>query len=380
MINSEKFHISPDLDALIGAIYRGPLEHSPWQGFLDLLCEAMDANYATLLLRPPSELDSGIVINAASGSEQLQTAYRETWFALDPFVNLPPGQVLTLQEFVDREQLLASEYYQRYIQPLGVFHILGVDIEAADGLQARLRVTHGEDRGDFSDDDKALCRQLLPHLQQSIILHASLKRTESERALYADAIDQLAMGSVILDAEARVLSCNRVAETLLAQHPSLKRRGERLVVGDDRDNREFRALLEQVLAAHRQGQPGFVKAFGLGLGDAEGSLGLLLRPLPRVASSTAVDSPAVAIFISDPNRRRTAPAEVLVELFGFTPAEASLALLLANGLTLDEAAAELGVSRNTTKSHLSAVFAKTGVSRQTRLVQLILKSVAPFGA
>jgi len=52
--------------------------------------------------------------------------------------------------------------------------------------------------------------------------------------------------------------------------------------------------------------------------------------------------------------------------------------LLANGLTLDEAATELDVSRNTVKSHLSAVFAKTGVNRQTQLVQLILKSVGPL--
>ena len=47
-------------------------------------------------------------------------------------------------------------------------------------------------------------------------------------------------------------------------------------------------------------------------------------------------------------------------------------------LPLDEASAELGVSRNTTRTHLRAVFAKTGVSRQTGLVRLILNSVAPL--
>jgi len=70
------------------------------------------------------------------------------------------------------------------------------------------------------------------------------------------------------------------------------------------------------------------------------------------------------------------PADVLAELFGFTPAESALALLLSNGLTLDEASEELGVSRNTAKSHLSTVFSKTGITRQTKLIQLILKSVA----
>ena len=69
----------------------------------------------------------------------------------------------------------------------------------------------------------------------------------------------------------------------------------------------------------------------------------------------------------------------LRQLFEFTPAEAALALLLANGLTLDEASDELGITRNTAKSHLSSIFSKTGVTRQPKLVQLILKSVAPIG-
>jgi DNA-binding CsgD family transcriptional regulator len=51
-------------------------------------------------------------------------------------------------------------------------------------------------------------------------------------------------------------------------------------------------------------------------------------------------------------------------------------MLLANGLTLDQASAELGVSRNTARTHLRSLFSKTGVSRQTMLVRLILKSVA----
>jgi DNA-binding CsgD family transcriptional regulator len=54
-------------------------------------------------------------------------------------------------------------------------------------------------------------------------------------------------------------------------------------------------------------------------------------------------------------------------------------LQLANGASLDEAAAKLHVSRNTAKSHLSSLFSKTGVARETRLVQLILQSVAPMG-
>jgi DNA-binding CsgD family transcriptional regulator len=74
-----------------------------------------------------------------------------------------------------------------------------------------------------------------------------------------------------------------------------------------------------------------------------------------------------------------APA-ALAKLFGLTPAEAAFAVLLGDGLTLDEAAAEQSIARNTARAHLRSIFAKTGVSRQTQLVRLIVTSLAQLGS
>jgi DNA-binding CsgD family transcriptional regulator len=134
-----------------------------------------------------------------------------------------------------------------------------------------------------------------------------------------------------------------------------------------------------VMEAHLQSDPSLVKVFRLDQRDGTAGVGILLRPLPLVDASDGSRNPAVAIFISNPAQSRGAQRDVLMELFGFTPSEANLALQLANGLTLDEASEVLSISRNTAKSHLSAIFSKTGVTRQTKLIQLILKSVALMG-
>jgi DNA-binding CsgD family transcriptional regulator len=70
---------------------------------------------------------------------------------------------------------------------------------------------------------------------------------------------------------------------------------------------------------------------------------------------------------------------LLRSLFGLTGAESALVLLLVEGLTLDEAAARQGVSRHTARSQLRSIFAKTGVTRQTELLRLVLRSVVPLG-
>ena len=377
--NNSTYEISPALDALIQAAYRGPLEERPWQEFLNAFREAVNANYATLILRPPREGDAGVVLNAVVMSPQIFNSYNDTYFSMDPFVNLPPGEVFTVSEFVGESEFFNSAYYRDYITPSDVRHIMGADLVGLDGLTARLRITRPKARENFGEDDKRLCRLLLPHLQQAVELHSRMLRTESERAFYEDAIDKLAMGVIILDGNARVLRKNHAAEHLLQEKRGLSLVGDALQVGDNQENRAFRTLLEEVMDAHRQFRPGFVRAFRIADSGSITGLGLLVRPLPPIEASDGSSNPTAAIFVSDPHQPRQAPSDILIELFGFTPAESKLALRLVNGLTLDEASEELGISRNTAKSHLSSVFSKTGVARQTQLIQLILNSVATLG-
>jgi DNA-binding CsgD family transcriptional regulator len=39
----------------------------------------------------------------------------------------------------------------------------------------------------------------------------------------------------------------------------------------------------------------------------------------------------------------------------------------------------LGISKNTARAHLRAIFSKTGVTRQATLVRILLGSVVPLG-
>lgn len=61
----------------------------------------------------------------------------------------------------------------------------------------------------------------------------------------------------------------------------------------------------------------------------------------------------------------------LRESFGLTPAETRLAARLKDGLTLKEAAGELGVTINTVRNQLRAIFEKVGLSRQSDLIRAL---------
>jgi hypothetical protein len=130
-----------DYDRLVRLVYLGALQEQPWQSALPALRQALDAQVASLVLRPPSEDDRGVILNcvrpdAQKAGEEVHladpddwevTAYREQFFALDPFVNLPLDKVIALEDVLSDDELRSSDYYLHYLQPIDLFLILGVD-------------------------------------------------------------------------------------------------------------------------------------------------------------------------------------------------------------------------------------------------------------
>jgi DNA-binding CsgD family transcriptional regulator/PAS domain-containing protein len=353
------------------------LEEQPWQSFLASVRDVLGANLVTLLLRPPSQ-EEQVVMLADGGSLSAIKSYNEGQFVLDPFVDLPSGEVFSLHEYLSSETLLSSDFYRVIMQPQGWYDFLGVDIRDERELDVRFRAGRYHGTQAFGDSEKAILRALLPHLERSIRLHTRIHRTERERAVYAGAVEQLVVATIILDEQGRVLSTNATAAALLTAGAGVSLVDKRLQLADRDANRELLTLLTQVMQSRRQSAPQTARAMHIPRAGDQPDLGLVARAVPPTGSAEGRGMPSVAVFIRDPQQAAEAPQQVISRLYGLTSSEASLAMLLANGLTLDEAATALSISRNTGRAHLRAVFAKTGVTRQSGLVRLILNSVASF--
>jgi DNA-binding CsgD family transcriptional regulator len=87
-----------------------------------------------------------------------------------------------------------------------------------------------------------------------------------------------------------------------------------------------------------------------------------------------------ALLLQEIGKLQPLPDEILVKLYGLTRAEARLVTLLAQDLSLEDAAAALGVARTTAKTHLQHVFEKTGTKRQQQVIRLALSAIAPSTA
>jgi len=379
-----------DLSQLIGLIYQGALEAQPWQSALPALRESMDAQVVSLILRPPTADDQGVILNCVrpdedrgSGDGALAdpndwevSAYREQFFSLDPFVNLPLDKVVALEDILPDQQLIASDYYLHYLEPIDLFRILGVDTAEPGGMLARLRFSRSRREPRFRARERRLLEALTPHLRRAIEFYARLNRMTSERDVYAGAVSQLSVASIILDEQGRLLTTNEVGRALLDQNEGLSLRDGRLHVEGREFNKELQEALATIIRAQQQGETSLVRALRVPRPGGRSDLGLVIRPVPASQWSEGQSSPSAAVFISDPDLQESTSRQVLGELFALTPAEANLATLLARGLSLAQVSDAQNISQHTARAQLKSIFAKMGVSRQAELVRLVLKSVA----
>ena len=380
-------------DLLVRRIYQGVLEQPPWQSALQPLREALDAQVVSMVLRPPSEEDRGVIRNCvrprskSSGARPTLadpgdwevTAYREQFFSLDPFVNLPLDQVIALEDILPDAALTTSDYYLHYLEPVGLFRILGVDTGEPDGLLVRLRFSRRREEPAFNADDRALLQALTPHLRQATLIYHQLSRAASERDIYSGAVDQLSMATIILDTRGGVLTTNALAAALLKDDAGLRLRNGRLQLERRDANQALQDALDNVLRAQQAGRASLVRALRIARPGGRPPLGLVIKPVPVAEGVDGQVGPCAAVFISDPEQRDHASQQILGELFSLTPAEANVAILLSRGLSLTEVAEAQNISPHTARAQLKSIFAKTGATRQAELVRMVIKSVASLG-
>ncbi|HHT8991039.1 TPA: helix-turn-helix transcriptional regulator [Burkholderia cenocepacia] len=369
-------------DALLTKIYEGPLEDVPWGGALEQIRVHLHANYATMILRWPASGHAGLMINASENSAPLPgvASYNSYYYALDPFVNLPTDRVVTVDELLGAGVWRNSAMYVEFLKPLDVGHLMGADLHTHDGVECRFRVCRSHRDHAFSATDKAVCNALLPHLKRAVRLHAKFGMVESERTLYASTIDRMLVGTAILDERGAIMKTNSVADEIFAECDGLRVRGGALEASYPLEDRKLQKLIRQVLAERTGSTPSVAHAIAVPRPSGKPRLGVLIRAVPL--SEWSEDNPrrpACAVFIRDAERKSQASHEIVRKLFDLTPAETALALALVNGQTLEEAADELAISKNTARSHLRAIFSKTGVTRQATLVRLLLNSVLSLG-
>ena len=371
-------------DRLLGDLYDAAQDSISFAEPLKQLRGLFSANYVTLILKSPSPDNSdelGLMVAVGGGIEgEGDVQYLPYKHTLTPFSNQQPDKVFTVADLMSEEEWQASAYREHWCAPNDVYHVMAVDITTEDSGSLRFRVTRPEAAPAFSEQDRALCEFILPHMRRALNIHNQIDRSESLGSLYSQAIGRLSIATVQIDENSNILDQNLFARQILDNADGLKVVGGRLEASYPSDNRELKRLIKEAFARAQQHLPETLpEAMSVTRPSGEVNLGVVIEVIPSSGWAEGKNQSSAIVYIRDAVGKSQASSDVAKKLFGLTPAETALSLQLANGLSLEEAAEALNIRRNTARAHLRAIFSKTGVRRQTELVRIFLNSVAALG-
>lgn len=351
-------------------LYSSLAGENPWVEFLTVLRRQLHASFATIILTPPTARTPAIVVTPGVPDFEIGAAVKH--FSKDPFVGLPEGRVLTANEFVGREAYRQSCFYQQYVASYGIEDIMGLDLLAKSGFQMRMRICCGAGRSGFTEEDKQWLGYFVPHLRAALDLYERFEIEKGEENIYDTAVEQLSVGSILLDGSGAVIRCNLIARNLLEQRDGIRLVNNRLAFSDTANERSFRDFL-------RASGPALTSRISFMQAERHSgkpSLGIIARRLAMPPSLKLGFCPAIAVFITDPQQQAGVTGAAVANVLRLTPMEAEIAASLANGLSLLQISEVFGITQNTVRAHLRSVFSKVGVSRQSQLVQRVRTSVS----
>lgn len=259
-----------------------------------------------------------------------------------------------------RRNFVYADYCRRYEIPYGSQTTLLRD----DGMLIGLAVLRSEARGVPQAEDRRAFEVLAPQVRAAVRTQMALEGQGA--ALAAGALETLGIAAFVCDGSGRVRALTPAAEESLGRGVVRLRQG-RLGAARDEDTR----ALEVALAAAVRGlaAPGDRPLRTLVLRDPEAPLSVEVVDVVTLPARPFAFGFEPRALVTVRGARREDPnlSEVLKLAFALTPAEADIAVRLADGESREAIAQARGASVETVRSQVKSLFGKLGVSRAGEL-------------
>jgi len=368
-----------ELSTLLAALYEAAGDSSLWPAFLRELGRMTQSSQSAILMHDLRHGEHGISLQWGTDASAARL-YEEYFGARDlwlqkaaPFSH--EGWLGTSEEVCSIEELRRSEFYNDYLRPnrIGTRALWGV-LENSDSRIINVGL-YRDVRRPFGRADLELLRFLSPHIIRAFRLHLQLSELKARAQNLQHAIDKVTTGIILLGKDARIIHINQTAAKLLAQNDGLRALHGYLQAEHNGEAEKLKHLISAAQATSMG--LGFAAGGAVAISRRSGpALNVLITSVRNMTFASAIPVYAIA-FVTDPSEKVRPVAEILPALFGLTPAETRVALLLCDGYTLPAISDLVGVSANTLKTQLASIYRKTGTSRQTQLVRLQLASTTP---
>lgn len=372
---------APLLD-LVGEIYDCVIEPGHWPFVLERIARMIDGDNAAISLAHTgtNRISVRAQWNVAPKFEEDMLAN----FAINPLVPAvwfnDVDSPYTASQTLGKEELKFAQWHRRAVAPHGYGDAIATLLAKSSSHFGSLSLFRDGDKPSFGADEVTTLRRLAPHVRRAVMISDMLDARRLERDRLAATLDRLSVGVILADGDGQIAHANAAMHEHMLQGSALRRIGGLLTARDPASARD----LAQAIADAASGTTVDIPSSGIVVflkGSAGHDFAAWILPLDgglRREFAASLQA-RVAIFVRQIGANPPFPAELFVRRYAITPAECRVMMLLVQGMSIAEAAETLGIALPTAKTHLAHLFEKTGTSRQTDLVRLVMSALAPVG-
>jgi len=354
-----------DVDGdIIERVYEAAVVPELWPETLARLCTTTGAWGAGLLAFDPWQ---NMRFTATANYMDVFTAFAA---ASDRYDNQRPKRAIASGhvgfqhdlEIFTQQELDIDPVYRDFIYPYGIKWTAGTVIPVPTSDIMAFDFSRRETDGGFSREMMLRLDQYRPHMAKAALLAHRLGLRVARAA--TEAMETIGLPAAVLATGGRVLSANALFEGLTPRIIFLA--FDRITLASP----GAAQLLNEAIRSLDRVANSVVRS--IALPATEEALAQVLHVVPIRRAAGDIFTHATALLVVTEVAAPSAPLrQVLTGLFDLTAAEVHVARAVATGASVEEIARSRGVSRETVRTQLKSVLAKTGTRRQTELALLL---------
>lgn len=358
-------------ERIVDRIYEAAVLTSEWTNVLDIFSDRITSiggllftanqHRTSFVVSPRLQALNAKMIEAGWGERNTRVA-RVTERGL-------VGTTITDHDLFDEAELEHEPLY-KHLRANGGGWCVGHMIDVPSGDKVVVTFERAWAHGPFGRGVVADLDRFRPHIARAAMLAGRIALDRARAGVEALGLIGLPAGVISLTNKLAV--ANKLLSDLV---PSVVMDGrDRVRLANRRADSGLVAMLARLRDGQRLAQPLSIPV------PRDDDDPIVLHLVPVCGSAQDVFSGAACLLAATAVGRTAAPSvDVIKGLFDLSGAEARVARFIVAGGTLGQLAGETGVSVGTLRLQLKAVFAKTGLHRQSDLVAALSGKTLPHG-
>ncbi|MCD2176114.1 helix-turn-helix transcriptional regulator [Rhizobium sp. C4] len=349
---------------IVDRAYEAAVVPDLWPQLCDLVSAHVGA-YSTALITlapdgPPRWTASDCIAEQMKVYETSGVAQRSR----RPLIGLErwPNMFMRDVDLLTPEELEDDPLRLELLEPIGLAWEMGGSFLEPSGSVFVYSQLNRTDNGPFSPHALMRMNKIKSDLARAGFLAARLGLKQAQSM--TEGLEAIGLAGAVIGDNGQVITANRQFADLSPRIRTASR--NRLFFEDVSARSAYESALELVQA----GKTAPVQSIPIAAKSDDPALVIQIIPVRRAARDIFNRSCALVVVtpvvgVGPPDLR------VICGLFDLTGAEAVVAQKLTAGFSVDEISAALRISKDTVRTHIKALFRKTGVNRQVQLVRLL---------